>query len=176
MQQVSSTLCLHAGARRVSLEELARVQAPPPEGRWFPLSHGSVLARVKETLGEAGYVVRREQLGLSRSDARFFGVLDLSTALTSGVSLAVGIRNSTDKSFPLGFCAGSRVFCCDNLAFRAELLVRKKHTRYGEQPGCLRSNVERLCGNWVISCAEKPKVASVNSYRVIYVSWCSGRW
>jgi hypothetical protein len=38
-----------------------------------------------------------------------------------------------DKSFPLGFCAGSRVFNCDNLCFRSELLVRKKHTRHGEQ-------------------------------------------
>ncbi len=133
MPEVSSSLCLHAGARHVSTEELAQVKAPPPEGRWFPLSHGSVLTRVRETLGEAGYLVRREQLGLSRNDARFFGVLDLGTALTSGVSLAVGVRNSTDKSFPLGFCAGSRCFVCDNLAFRAELLVRKKHTRYGEQ-------------------------------------------
>jgi hypothetical protein len=133
MPEASSTLCLHAGARHVSPEELAQVKAPPPQGRWYPLSHGSVLTRVRETLGEAGYVVRREQLGLSRNDARFFGVLDLGTALTSGVSLAVGVRNSTDKSFPLGFAAGSRVFCCDNLAFRAELLVRKKHTRYGEQ-------------------------------------------
>ncbi len=29
--------------------------------------------------------------------------------------------------------AGSRAFCCDNLAFRADLLIRRKHTRYGEQ-------------------------------------------
>jgi hypothetical protein len=36
-----------------------------------------------------------------------------------------------DKSFPLGFAAGSRVFVCDNLAFSSELLVRRKHTRHG---------------------------------------------
>src|SRR3954447_3707158 len=39
---------------------------------------------------------------------------------------------SHNKSFPLGFCAGNRTFVCDNLAFRAELLVRRKHTRFGE--------------------------------------------
>jgi hypothetical protein len=33
--------------------------------------------------------------------------------LCPGVSLAVGIRNSWDQSFPLGFCAGARVFVCD---------------------------------------------------------------
>ena len=45
----------------------------------------------------------------------------------------MGIRNSTDKTFPLGFAAGSRVFVCDNLAFRSELMVRRKHTLNGER-------------------------------------------
>jgi hypothetical protein len=62
-----------------------------------------------------------------------FTTLDLATPLAPGVSVAVGIRNSTDQSFPLGFCAGSRVFVCDNLAFRAELLVSRKHTRFGQE-------------------------------------------
>ena len=131
--KASSSLILHCGARHVAPDELAAVPAPPATATWFPLAHGQVLRRVKETLGEAGYVVMKEQLGLSRGDQRFFGTLDLGTNLTEGVSLAVGVRNSTDRSFPLGFCAGSRVFTCDNLAFRSELLVRKKHTRYGEQ-------------------------------------------
>src|SRR5205823_14333777 len=90
-----------------------------------------VLASVKETLRGAGYAVRSEKYALARSGARFFGVLDLETPLAEGVSLSVGVRNSVDKSFPLGFAAGSRVFCCDNLAFRAELLVRRKHTVNG---------------------------------------------
>jgi hypothetical protein len=59
MPEVSSSLCLHAGARHVSPEGLTQVKAPRPEGRWFPPSHGSVLARVKETLGKAVWVVRR---------------------------------------------------------------------------------------------------------------------
>src|SRR5205823_2560781 len=41
--------------------------------------------------------------------------------------------NSTDKSLPLGFCAGNRVFVCDNLCFRSELLVNRKHTRFGQE-------------------------------------------
>jgi hypothetical protein len=28
----------------------------------------------------------------------------------------------------MGFCAGSRVFVCDDLAFRSDLLVRRKHS------------------------------------------------
>jgi hypothetical protein len=128
----TSALVLHKGGRLVTLDELNAVEAPPPEGRWFPLAHRTVLTRVKETLGEAGYVVKREQFGLAKADARFFGTLDLSTPLSEGVTLSVGIRNSTDKSFPIGFAAGSRVFCCDNLSFSGELMVRRKHTKNGE--------------------------------------------
>jgi hypothetical protein len=88
---------------------------------------------VKATLAEAGYDIRKEQYGVMQDGSRLFGTLDLGTPLTSGVTLAVGVRNSVDKSFPLGFCAGQRVFCCDNLAFRSDLLVRHKHTLNGER-------------------------------------------
>jgi hypothetical protein len=128
-----ASLVLHRGARPVSGEELAEVKAPAPVGRWYPLSHQTVLRRVKDTLGEAGFVVKREQLALAKDNHRFFGTLDLESQLVHGVALSVGVRNSTDKSFPIGFVAGSRVFVCDNLAFSAELLVRRKHTRFGEQ-------------------------------------------
>jgi hypothetical protein len=122
---------LHSGGRLVTLDELQCCKTPAPEGRWHPVSHVRVLNTVKETLHGAGYQVKAEKYALARSDARFFGVLDLTTPLAQGVALSVGVRNSVDKSFPLGFAAGSRVFVCDNLAFRSELLVRRKHTVNG---------------------------------------------
>src|SRR5262245_56310510 len=126
-----SQLMVHAGGRVASLDELRECKTPAAEGRWHPVAHVKALEAVKETLGGAGYVIRAEQYALARNDARFFGVLDLETPLATGVSLAVGIRNSVDKSFPLGFAAGNRVFVCDNLAFSAELMVRRKHTVNG---------------------------------------------
>lgn len=129
----SSNLVLHAGARPVTLEELQSFRAPESQGRWYPVSHSRVVETVKETLRGAGYDIRKEQYGVMRDGGRFFGTVDLGTSIASGVTLAVGIRNSVDKSFPLGFCAGNRVFVCDNLAFRSELLVRKKHTLNGER-------------------------------------------
>jgi uncharacterized membrane protein len=131
----SSTLVLHErkGTREVSFEELKEYRAPPPQGRWYPLAHSQVVTRVTETLGEAGYVVQSQKFGVTKDGHRFFGVLDLTTKLVDGVTLACGIRNSTNQTFPIGFCAGSRVFVCENLAFRSELLVRRKHTLYGER-------------------------------------------
>lgn len=115
---MSGTLMLHAGGRAATLDDLRNCETPRPVGRWHPTAHATVLEAVRETLTGAGYVIRSERYGLARHDARFFG-------------LSVGVRNSTDKSFPLGFAAGSRVFVCDNLAFRAELMVRRKHTVNG---------------------------------------------
>lgn len=137
---MAATLVLHSGAKPISRDELTAYKAPEPRGRWFPLSHSRVLSVVSETLQEAGYSIDREQLGIMRDGSRFFGTLDLRTTVTDGVSLAVGIRNSVDQSFPLGFCAGSRTFVCDNLAFSAELLVRRKHTLHGERDFLRRIN------------------------------------
>jgi hypothetical protein len=132
MHMASSSLVLHTGGRLVTLDELKEYRPPPPERRWHPVSHDTVLGTVKETLAEAGYEVRSEKLALNRSGTRFFGTLDLATPIVTGVSLVVGIRNSTDKSFPLGFCGGSRVFVCDNLSFHGgDLMVKRKHTLNG---------------------------------------------
>lgn len=128
-----SVLIRSNGAQLVSEDELAEYKAPPPSGRWYPLSHSTVYARVKETLHEAGYEVTNQQLAVARDAKRFFGTIDLASPLAEGVTLSVGVRNSVDQSLPLGFVAGSKVLVCENLAFSAELLVRRKHTRFGEQ-------------------------------------------
>ena len=128
-----SNLMLHSGGKVASLDEIRNCQTPAAAGRWHPTSHATVLDSVRETLTGAGYTIRAEKFALARGDHRFFGILDLETPFVQGVSLSVGVRNSTDKSFPLGCADGSRDFVCDNLAFSAELLVRRKHTRNGLQ-------------------------------------------
>ena len=111
---MSANLMLHRGGVVVTEDQLATYPTPEPVGRWHPVSHARVLNAVRETLGAAGYLVRKQSLAVARDGARFFGTLDLATPLTAdgGVALAVGIRNSTDKTFPLGFCAG-RVYRLD---------------------------------------------------------------
>jgi hypothetical protein len=156
----ASNLMLHAGGNLVTLEQLRSYRAPPAEGRWHPVSHGTVLEAVQLTLAEAGYQVSGEKLALNREGTRFFGTLDLTSAIATGVSLAVGIRNSTDKTFPLGFCAGNRVFVCDNLAFRAELLVKRKHTINGAR------NFQAAIAQAVMSLGEFQKIEAERIHRM----------
>lgn len=158
---VSSDLVLHTGGKLVTLHQLKEYPAPPPEGRWHPIAHATVLDTVKETLGEAGYEVKSEKLALNGKGTRFFGTLDLATPVATGVSLAVGIRNSTDKSFPLGFCGGSHVFVCDNLAFRADLLVKRKHTINGAR------NFQAAIAQAVISLGDFKEMEAIRIKRMM---------
>lgn len=121
------------GAHDVTLDQLGDYPAPKPTETWFPISHRRVLHRVEETLDAAGFRIGERKLIVSHGGDRFFGVLDLRSQLADGVSLSIGVRNSVDKSFPIGFCCGSRVFVCSNLAFRSEVVIARRHTRFGEE-------------------------------------------
>lgn len=130
---MTATLVTHCGAVQVDRRDLDRIDAPPPTDTWFPVRHADVIDSVTRTLGAAGFDIAKQSFALSHGNHRMFSTMDLAVPLHTGVSLAIGIRNSTDKTFPLGFCAGNRVFVCDNLAFSAELLVKRKHTRFGQE-------------------------------------------
>ena len=127
---MSSTLILHKGARRVTPEQLVEIPAPRPTKSWNPIPHYRVLDSVQCAVHEAGFQVRRIDLGVSHDNHKFFGVIDLASVIIEGVSLAIGVRNSTDKSLPAGIAAGERVMVCDNLAFSATIVVMRKHTRF----------------------------------------------
>lgn len=149
-----SNLVLHKGARVVERAELVTIEAPPATATWFPIKHAAVLETVEGQLADAGFAVVKSRLALSRDDSRFFGTLDLSTPVAEGVHLCVGVRNSIDKSFPIGFCCGERVFICDNLAFGASTVIAKKHTRFGSD-----RFVEHL-GRTIVTLGEYREVAA----------------
>src|SRR5262249_8935653 len=91
-------LVLHCGAKEVSREQLATVEAPPPTRTWFPIKHADVLDAVLETVDQTGFAVEKMRLALSRQGSQFFGTLDLRCPIAEGVCLAVGIRNSINRT------------------------------------------------------------------------------
>lgn len=122
-------MILHCGIKSVTRTQLACVPCPEGTATWKPVPHFNVLELVYKMLEASGFRVHQEQLGLTRDQHRFFGTIDLRNELAPGVVLSVGIRNSTDRSLPLGFCAGNRVIVCDNLSFSSELMVKHKHSK-----------------------------------------------
>ena len=131
----TSALILHRGGQIASRQEVLDIEPPPATDTWFPVAHGEVLEKVEHLTHMAGYAITRERLALSHGGNRFFAVIDLASTIAEGVTLALGLRNSIDKSFPYGIAGGTRTFVCDNLALTGdwdELTISRKHTRFGQ--------------------------------------------
>src|SRR6202051_1263297 len=112
-------LCLHCGGEGVSYDALRQLETPPATPTHVPIPHFRVVDMLRHTLGFYGHEITEEHHGLTEDGARYFGLLSLRSTYT-GYEDAVGLRNSHDKSFPIGVAFGSRVFVCDNLAFLAD--------------------------------------------------------
>lgn len=141
-----STIAGH-GVRLENRNQLALVRCPDPTDTWFPVSHLDVANTVVSKLRDSGYYILNESWVLSGSEhARMFGVIDLMyNVYGDDVTLAVGVRNSLDKSCAMGFCAGSRVSICTNLSFSSEIMVSRKHTLNGSRD--YQNQISETVGN-----------------------------
>ena len=125
----TTTLITHCGAREVGREELDLIEAPPPTKTWFPVRHSTFIESVTDLLQAGGFQIGKATFALSKNGARMFSTLDLTAPVGTGVTLAVGLRNSNDMAFPLGFCAGSRVSVCDYADLPVMRTGRRSHLK-----------------------------------------------
>ena len=143
-------LMLHAGANAVEREQVEQVETPDSTDTWHPIPHRSLIDMLTERVGDHGMEVVQEAHGMFRGGDRYFGMFQVApkrepvlnwtsalaraggdgASLTDDFGLVFGLRNSHDKSFPAGLCLGSGVFVCDNLAFSAEIVIGRRHTKY----------------------------------------------
>lgn len=139
------TLMLHAGAAALDYSDLRSLDTPEATRTHVPIPHHRLVDVVRHTLGFYGHVVEEEHHGVTPDGMRYFGVLSLKSSYGDYTD-TVGLRNSHDKTFPIGISFGSRVFVCDNLAFIADHVVRRKHTANAKRdlPGLVGELIEPL--------------------------------
>jgi hypothetical protein len=121
------SLILHAGASPVSYDELRAVQTPRGTDTHVPIPHHELVELVRYTLGFYQHEIAEEHHAVMPDGSRYFGVMTLKSPYGNYGDI-VGLRNSHDKSFPIGIAFGSRVFVCDNTAFVGDHVIRRKHT------------------------------------------------
>ena len=121
------TLCLHTGGAALSYDELRHVPTPEPTESHMPLAHHELVEMVRFTLQYHGHEIVEEHHATSHEGMRYFGVMTLRSAYGDYGDI-VGLRNSNDRTFPIGLAFGSRVFVCDNLAFIGDNVIKRKHT------------------------------------------------
>lgn len=139
------TLILHTGAQEVSFPALRELETPEATATHVPIPHFRLVDMVRHTLSYYGHQVTDEHHGVTPDGARYFGILKLKSEY-GGYEDAVALRNSHDKTFPVGIGFGASVFCCDNLSFYADHVIRRRHTANAKRalPGLVQEVVEPL--------------------------------
>ena len=139
------TLVLHAGGEPVSSADLRTLRVPAATSSHVPIPHHSVVDMVRYSLGFFGHELLEEHHATTPDGMNYFGVLSLRSPYGDYTDM-VGLRNSHKKQFPIGIAIGSRVFVCDNLAFNADHVIKRKHTANAKRdlPGLVAEVIEPL--------------------------------
>jgi hypothetical protein len=123
------TLVVHRGGWEATKADLASVPVPESTESYHPVPYGRFIEEVELHVPRFGLQVESSAFALAREGSQMFGVLTCVNGTPSkDHGLAIGIRNSYDRSLSVGLVAGTRVFCCDNLAFSGEVKMQRKHT------------------------------------------------
>jgi Domain of unknown function (DUF932) len=139
------SLLIHAGAREVTYDDLRAIATPEGTDTHVPVAHHEIIELARYTLGFFGHEIMEEHHAVTQDGARYFGLLSLRSPYADYTD-TVGLRNSHDKSFPIGIAFGSRVLVCDNLSFIGDHVIRRKHTVKAkrELPGLITEIVQPL--------------------------------
>ena len=96
-----------------------------------PIAHDALVTRAKSFLDSNGFTIQDEVHSLARGDQHYFGLfaVDHPNRVATDRGCVIGLRNSHDKTFPAGLCAGDAPFVCDNLIFTNTIKLARRHTR-----------------------------------------------
>lgn len=123
------SVLVHRGGWEATRGDLAAVPLPPETQSYVPVSHVRLIEELELHVPRFGLTVVKESFALAREGSQMFAVLSCTNGHNmTDYCLAIGVRNSYDRSLAVGIVTGSRVFCCDNLAFSGEVQAERKHT------------------------------------------------
>jgi hypothetical protein len=88
-----------------------------------------LIETVEDALRSTGLRIGNQVHSLNQDGARYFGLTEVHGPDDArDYALVLGLRNSHDKTFPVGLVAGASIFVCDNLSFSGEVRLTRKHT------------------------------------------------
>jgi hypothetical protein len=139
------TLSLHAGAEAIEYGALRDLPIPAATSTHVPIPHHRVVDTLVHTLSFYGHEVVDQHHGITKDGLRYFGLLSLRSTY-GDYEDTIGLRNSHDKSFPIGVAIGGKIFCCDNLSFIGDHVIKRKHTANAKRdlPGLIGEIIEPL--------------------------------
>lgn len=118
--------------KQFTRDEVLSVPAPDFTETWKPVSHGAVVGSVDNAIEDLGLKRSHEHYTLTKEGRNMFATYSLKKGdvdSVDGYSIQIGFRNSIEKRFAIGICAGTRVIVCSNLCFSGKFIEFRKHTK-----------------------------------------------
>lgn len=145
---MNNTLMVHAGAHRVTREELSNLPVPASTDTHKVVPHHEVINQLEEALSFRHIQIVKGDYAIARDGARLFSLLEVN-ADHEGIRFAIALRNAHDKSMTLAMTAGYRVFICDNLALSGDFKpLAAKHSKRLNVEEALSLGVDRIQRQW----------------------------
>lgn len=135
MAQAKATLLAHTGTSVVTLDHLKTIEVPPATDTWTPVPHITIPQGITEMVQSRGWSFidpenNRFQVAVTKDGDKMFGVtkITIPDILDAEAQLAIGFRNSHDKSMAVRIAVGASVTVCDNMLITGDINIRREHT------------------------------------------------
>lgn len=129
---MNTQLLTQCGSTRCTLEQLLTIPEPERTESYTPLHHYDLAVNTLSIASDIlkGYRFDGDSYALSSDGQKMFGVITfrkINDVSQEDIKVAIGIRNSYDKTMSAGLVVGSTVIVCDNLMFAGDVKVMRKH-------------------------------------------------
>ncbi len=119
--------------RRVDEALVRAIEAPPFTKTWRPYSHADVIDAIGSACSKLNIEPANKKYSLSRDGDYMFAVWQLANTGNDEMDFSIGFRNSINKMFAIGICAGKTVYVCSNMMFESDFILFRKHSGSLEQ-------------------------------------------
>ena len=130
---MTNQLLTTCGSQRCSLEQLLTIPEPKKTKSYTPLNHYDFAVNILTIASDLlkGYRFDGDSYALSSDGQKMFGVITyrkINSQQNEELKVAIGLRNSYNKTMSAGLVLGSTVLVCDNLVFSGDIKVMRKHS------------------------------------------------
>jgi len=122
------------GTKSVTVVDLMAVPTPKSTKTWIPVPHADVPLAIERLVKDRGWDFvdpdNKFDIVTTQNDIKMFGVTKIvipGVAVDSEFQMAIGFRNSHNKSIALRIAIGVNVLVCSNMIISGDIQVRREH-------------------------------------------------
>lgn len=113
----------------VTENEIQNVPEVPFTETWRPIHHRDIIEFLGRLLQDTGVGIRNKSYNMSENGWDLFATWTLDMSSVGGrAHQMLGFRNSMQKHFALGLCAGQIITVCENMCFSGDFVEHRRHT------------------------------------------------